>query len=98
MEIIPQELIKEIYKVKHPAIDFSLVELGIVNEIEFENNVVKITFAFPFPNIPIADALINSITEPVQALGYKTEYSIVTMSEAEKAHFLSMEEQGWKGM
>ena len=96
--ITKEDVLKTIENVKHPAIDLSLLELGVVQNVEVENNKVKVTFAFPFPNIPIADMLINSIKQPIIGLGAEVEDAIVLMTEEEKQRFLMLEQSAWKGM
>ncbi len=92
-----QEVIHAISNVQHPAIAYSLLELGIVKDIDLNENLVTITFAFPFPNIPIAGQLVNSISMPIQSLGFDFKYKIVVMTEEEKIKFMEMETKGWKG-
>jgi ATP-binding protein involved in chromosome partitioning len=93
-----EDVLKVISEVKHPAIDFSLVELGIIQDhIEVLDSTVKLVFAFPFPNIPIADALINSIAMPLKSIGYNLTYQIVVMTEEEKMKFMRMEAEAWRG-
>ena len=84
-------------KVEHPAITYSLLKLGIVSDVELTGNKVKVVFAFPFPNIPIADTLINSISQPVKSLGLEFEYTIRVMTQEEKMRFLQLENEAWKG-
>ena len=84
-------------QVEHPAISHSLIKLGIVTDVELTGNIVKVVFAFPFPNIPIAKALINSISQPVQSMGLEFEYSTRVMSQQEKTRFLQLENEAWKG-
>ncbi len=93
-----ENVINEISKVNHPAINYSLLKLGIVKDIELNDDTVILTFAFPFPGIPIADKLISSITEPVEAMGLKLEYIVKIMKEEEKATFLKLEGEAWKGL
>lgn len=93
-----QDVINAISGVQHPAIGFSLLELGLVKDIELNENTVTATFAFPFPNIPIANQLINSISMPIESLGLDFDYSIIVMNEEEKATFMRMETEAWKGM
>ena len=93
-----QDIIDAISGVQHPAISNSLLNLGIVKEVELNNNVANIIFAFPFPNIPIADQLVYSIYEPIKAIGVDFNYDIVDMTEEEKAKFMQLETEGWKGM
>lgn len=92
-----QDIINAISEVQHPAIAYSLLDLGIVKDVTLDENKAKVTFAFPFPNIPIAEQLVNSIYGPIFLLGFDFEYSIVQMTEEEKAKFMQMEVDGWKG-
>ena len=82
--------------VEHPAIKHSLVDLGIVSNILLLGKKVIIEFAFPFPNIPIADQLIGSIGKPIQDLGLSFEHTVRTMDEEEKSKFLQLETEAWK--
>ena len=86
-----------ITKIEHPAISFSLTDLGMVTDIDLEDNTVLVVFVFPFPDIPIADALISSIEDPIREMGLDFKYSIRTMDAEEKASFMKMEQEGWKG-
>ena len=92
-----EEIIEVISGAEHPAINYSLYELGIVKDIEVGDNVVKLKFAFPFPNIPIADTLINSVAMPLQNISYSLDYEIVLMTDEEKSKFMRMETEAWKG-
>ncbi|MCK4346772.1 MAG: hypothetical protein KAX05_15935 [Bacteroidales bacterium] len=92
-----KDVVGTISKIDHPAINYSLIDLGIVTDIELIENKVVLVFAFPFPNIPITNALINSISQPIQALDLDFEYSIRVMTEEEKSKFMQMEAKAWKG-
>ncbi|MDX2444422.1 MAG: hypothetical protein QNK30_11540 [Bacteroidales bacterium] len=83
-------------KIGHPAINYSLTELGILSEIDLIENTVEVVFAFPFPDIPIADTLINSISEPIKGLGLDFEHSTRIMTDEERAVFMQLEKEGWK--
>ena len=91
------DILNELEKVEHPAINYSLIKLGIVSDVELNNNTVSVVFAFPFPNIPIADMLINSIAQQLIALGLKFDYKTRLMNDEEKEHFLKLETEAWKG-
>lgn len=92
------QIIASISAVMHPAINLSLTTLGIAKDIKISDNKVEVLFAFPFPNIPIADQLINSVKEPVTKLGAEFDFQVVTMTEEEKQKFLQLEASAWKGM
>lgn len=96
--MIQEKIIEDINLVMHPAINFSLVDLGIVKSINITETKTTVVFAFPFPNIPIAEQLINSVSEHVLSNGTQFEHEIVLMTEQEKAKFMQLETDGWKGM
>ena len=91
------EILNELEKVDHPAINYSLIKLGIITDAQLTGNKFSVVFAFPFPNIPIADMLINSIAQPVKSFGLEFDYKIRVMNEEEKARFLNLEAEAWKG-
>lgn len=93
-----EAVINAISEIYHPAINLTLVELGIVHDIDLWDETVIITFVFPFPNIPIAGKLINSVQQVVEEIGLKLEYIVRVMKEHEKQAFLLKEKQAWKGL
>lgn len=93
-----ENVLSVLSEVEHPAISYSLIKLGIVKDIELSEDTVILTFVFPFPGIPIADQLISSIQKPIEAMGLKLEYIVRIMNEEEKATFLQLEGEAWKGM
>lgn len=95
--VTKSEVENVISKVGHPAINYSLVKLGMVDNILLLGKKVIVDFVFPFPNIPIADTLISSVEKPIRELGLSFEYNVRTMSEDEKSRFLKLEKEAWKG-
>jgi len=91
------KIIQTIESVEHPAIATSLVNLGILQDIDFEGNKVTATFVWPFANIPIKPQLINSVKEPLKNMGLEFEYEERIMDESEREHFLELEKKYWKG-
>jgi len=91
------DLAQVITKVPHPFINYSLTELGIVTDIDLEDNLVTLKFVWPFPEIPIRDDLVNSVEKVVSELGFEFSYTERVMTPVEKNDFLVLEKQGWKG-
>jgi len=91
------DVLNVISNVEHPAIKYSLIKLGIVSDIELAGNRVKVIFAFPFPNIPIANFLIQSVAKPIKHLGLEFEYTTRVMNDEERNLFLQLETEAWKG-
>jgi len=86
----------EVANVKHPTINCSLVELGIVENIEIKTGKVIITMAFPFPNIPIEDYLVDNVRESIEEIDSAIEIETVVMSKEELQKFLALEKENWK--
>jgi len=95
--VTKEEVFNLISDVMHPAINFSLLKLGIVKDIEINESEATVIFAFPFPNIPIAEILVNSVAKPIISNGINFNYRIVLMTNEEKNKFLELEQKGWKG-
>lgn len=93
-----EEVIALLEEIRHPAIDFTLVELGILTEIKIVDTNVSAVFAFPFAKIPIADNIINSVAITLSNFNIEFVHTIRTMSETEKKRFLKLENQAWKGL
>ena len=95
-----EDVRQAISNVKHPAIDCSLIELGMVKNIIFRDNNVTLTLLIPSMEIPenIKNHLINSLRQPVNNIGLNTDVKIEAMNQEERQYFLTMEEKNWKGL
>ncbi len=71
---------REVANVMHPTINCSLVELGIVKNIEIKIRKVIIRMMFPFPNIPIADYLVDSVRESIEEIDPSVEVETGVMN------------------
>ena len=97
MNDISEEKVRNaVAQVKHPAIDRTLMELGILKDITVEGDTVFVTLAFPFPGIPIRELLIESVRKPVEELGAKVEVKTTVMTAEELQAFLAMEQEAWR--
>lgn len=95
--ISEEEIRDVIAKIRHAAIDCSLVDLGIVKDVTIKGDKVAVTLAFPFANIPIKDYLVMSVKMPLEKFGVKVEVETTVMNEEETQRFLEMEAKYWKG-
>lgn len=96
--ISEQDIRKAIAEVKHPAIDCTLVELGIVKDIKVNGgDKVVVTIAFPVPNVPIRDMIISNVKEPLAKLGAECRIKETIMTFKEREMFLDKEQKNWKG-
>ena len=96
-EISEEEVWEIVGQVKHPMINLSLVELGIVRDVTLEGNKVAFTFASPFPKIPIKDRLIKSVRGPLERMGASVEVNEIVMDQEQLQRFLTLEKENWTG-
>lgn len=93
-----KDIIKLLDQVMHPAINYSLIKLGMLTNIEINEDKVLAVFVFPFPNIPIAEQLFLSVMKPINEIGMELDFTVRVMTEIEKERFLKLETEAWKGL
>ena len=91
-----KEVMEMLDMVKHPEIDASLVELGMIKGAKIEDNKIKVTMAFPFPGVPIKYMLIEMVKEALKDTGMEVEIEETVMNEEELQHFFKLEQEKWK--
>ena len=94
-----EDIRQVVAEIKHPAIDRTLVDLGVVKEITVTGNKVLVTMALPFPGIPtqVRDYLVNSVVEQIKKLDVEVKVDVTIMNQEELQAFLDMEQESWKG-
>ena len=96
-----KEFNKNIYGIlkgiKHPAIDRTLFDLGIIKSITFSGDKVKILLAFPYPNVPVKTQIIDSIKKSISKEKLQVDIEEIVMNEKELEKFFSNEQKYWKG-
>ncbi len=94
-----KKVIEAIENVKHPAINASLITLGILQNVDIENNTVKGTLVWPFDLVPpqIKQIIISSIQNAIKPFNLDFEYDERLMNDEEKEKFLELEKKYWKG-
>jgi len=93
-----EDVTQAIANVMHPAIDRSLIDLGMIRDIALTGNTASLSLLLPFPGIPILSFLEKSLKESVIPLGVDLEIKIEQMNQEEIQNFLTMEKEAWKGL
>ncbi len=95
------EILQVLAQVRHPEIDNTLVNLGMLKDIAVSSNKVSLTLALPLMGIPIQikDYLVRSIHDAISNLdaSLQIELRLAEMSQDERAKFLKMSQEGWLG-
>jgi len=97
-ESLIEEVTQALSKVMHPAIDRSLIDLGMIKDITLLGKTASLTLLTPFPGIPILSLLKENLTESLRPMGIDLEIDLRQMNQEEVQNFLAMEKEAWKGL
>lgn len=93
-----EDITNAIANVMHPAIDRSLMDLGMIRDITLTGTTASLSLVIPFPGIPILSFLEKSLKDSVKPLGVDLTINIANMTQEEIQKFLAMEKEAWKGL
>jgi len=94
----PHDVEQALSKVMHPEINYSLVDLGMVENIVCNKDKVHLTLKLPFLQVPVKELLIDIIKKALSALSssIRVEINIEQMNQEERDNFTKMAKEGWK--
>jgi metal-sulfur cluster biosynthetic enzyme len=94
-----QKIIHTISQIEHPEINSTLVDLGMVKDIQVEGNKVSLKLVLPMIGIPpvIRDFMINRLKQAVSDQGAVLDVTLAEMTAKERQRFFTMEHQNWRG-
>jgi len=92
-----QQVVQAIEQVRHPEINNTLVELGMVQGVEVDQDRVSLRLMLPILGIPavVRDTMIQSLQQAASAQGASLEVSLGEMTPAERQRFFALEQQNW---
>ncbi len=89
--------LKEILEsMKHPFIDYSLIDLGILKNIEAVGDKILVNIAWPSIDSAIKPFIISLVTGSLKKLNRKIEINESIMSAEDKKFYLDLEEKDKK--
>jgi len=85
-------------KVMHPETNYSLVDLGMIEDLVCEEQKVSLTLKLPLVPVPVQDLLIESIKKALseQENSMQVEVNIEQMSQEDRNNFMQMAREEWK--
>ncbi len=96
-----QNIIAALEKVEHPAIAATLVYLGMLRDIEIDQDgKVSLVLVLPFPSIPdnIRNYMVNSLAAAANSAGGELQKAgLALMTKEEVQDFLAKEKANWRG-
>ncbi len=101
MENLTIETVKQtIGAIEHPEIANTLVELGMVRDVAFDEDArnASLTLVLPMMGIPeaIRVMLITAIQDVLMPLGVTLDVSYAEMDGEARNRFMAMSQAGWK--
>jgi Mrp family chromosome partitioning ATPase len=88
--ITKKQILKKLQDVMHPELERNLVELKMIHEVDVHDNLVVITLAVPFKEVPDKDDLVNGIKAAIRELDafVDVKVDVIEMSQQKRAAFL----------
>ncbi len=85
-------------EVMHPEINYSLVDLGMIEEVSCKGEEASLTLKLPFLQVPVRDLLIEIVKKKLTDLdnSVRVEVNVEQMSQEERDRFTKMAKKGWK--
>jgi metal-sulfur cluster biosynthetic enzyme len=97
-ELSQSQIDQAVSEVMHPEINYSLVDLGMIENVSCKEDEVSLTLKLPFLHVPVKDLLIDSVKKKLADLDNSVELqvNIEQMSQEERDRFTKMAREGWK--
>lgn len=102
-----REIIKGLKEVEDPETRINVVDLGLIYDIKWENNLPKIVMTLTTPFCPVAPLILSGIENKIKEMGYPDvmieltfdpPWDVSMMSEEAKIKLGVKEEKGVKGI
>jgi len=93
-----EDVLEALSKAKHPEIDYSLVDLGMIKDVQIDGETVTITLDLPFRGVPVKDMLVKSVKDAMaeEYPDARVEMAFSTMEDAVREEFASKARERWK--
>ena len=100
MTILKEQVLDALKKVEDPELHKSLVDLGMVQDIEIAGNAVRITIALTMAGCPLKDQIKRDVKEAVAVIPGVEEIRVVltTMTSEQRARIFGKQPSEMEGM
>lgn len=78
---------------KHPFIDYSLVDTGILKNVEVEGDKILVNIAWPSENTAIKPFIISLVSGSLKKLNRKIEINESLMKNEERDFYIALKEE-----
>ena len=95
--MVKKEEIMEVLKgIMHPGINASLIDLGMIKDVEIKENVISIILNLPYEGVPIKYMLMDEIENALKKFDIEIKIDTREMNPAERQKFMEMAQAYWK--
>ena len=98
--ITQDDVVQAISQIEHPEIARTLVQLGMIQEVQYnsEEKETILTLAFPVANVPesVRNYIVNDIYQALQANGVGLKVYLSVMDDQARAKFMGQSQAYWK--
>ncbi len=100
MGVTREQVINALKEVKDPELNKSLVDLGMIKDVEIAGSNVRVTVALTMAGCPLKDKIKADVKEAVKSIPGVEDVSVVltTMTSAERAKLFGQEPSEMEGM
>ena len=94
-----EDVMASLEKVEHPEIAASLVELGMIQDVAVDGDLVRVAMALPTLGIPeiVRNMLVQSVQQVIESMNLQMEVEFFEMTEIAKQRFFAIAQARWKG-
>ena len=92
-----EEIKDNLAALRHPEIDATLEELGMIQDVKKEQGKIRLTLKLPFLYVPIRGMLEEMIEGVLKPGGTEYEIEVAEMDEAERNNFMRVSQSRWIG-
>ncbi len=86
--------LKEILEsMKHPNINYSLIDLGIIKNVEASGDKIQVNITWPSADSAIKPFIISLVTGSLKKLNRKIEINESLMNDNEKKFYLELKKE-----
>jgi len=90
-------ILKEILEsIKHPFIDYSLIDLGILKNVEVVGDKIIVNITWPSADSAIKPFIISLVLGSLKKMNRKIEINESLMNDEEKKFYMKLEEKSEK--
>jgi hypothetical protein len=95
-----EAIVAALSSVEHPEIAATLVDLGMVRDIQYDeaSNTASLILVLPFFGIPqnVRDYMVYSLYQSIKPYGVEFKVGLAEMTEEERQAFFVKEKELWR--